>query len=338
MFLDFANTVPSLSFTSSGVGQTQVQLRGITSGYNVSPTVGIYVDDVPYGSSTPFVNGAQLALDVGLFDLSRIEILRGPQGTLYGASTMGGLLKYVANVPDTSTFGGTARANISSTQHHGVGYNASSAINVPLVEGTSALRVGGFYLHNGGYVDNLTLHDEDVDQADVYGGRIDFLYAPNERLSVRLATFAQDVERGGSIAADFDRTGGDPIDGELEQRRALAEPFDQRFRLASATVKYSFDSAALTSITSYQTATSEAISDFSALYVPQLGGPSVFSAIGLTRNTDTDKFTQEVRLADAGPVVDWLLGGFLPARTANSSSNCSPTIRMARSRPSIFSL
>ena len=183
-------------------------------------------------------------------------------------------------------------------------------INVPLAEGTSALRVGGFYLHNGGYVDNLTLHDEDVDQADVYGGRIDFLYAPTERLSVRLATFAQDVERGGSIAADFDRTGGDPIDGELEQRRALAEPFDQRFRLASATVRYAFDSAALTSITSYQTATSEAISDFSALYVPQFGGPSVFSAIGLTRNTDTDKFTQEVRLADTGPVVDWLLGGF----------------------------
>ena len=95
-FRDFASTVPSLTFTTSGVGSTQVNLRGITTGNNISPTVGIYVDEVPYGSSTPFASGAQLALDVGLFDVSRIEILRGPQGTLYGASTMGGLLKYVS--------------------------------------------------------------------------------------------------------------------------------------------------------------------------------------------------------------------------------------------------
>ncbi len=73
----------------------------------MSPTVGIYVDDVPYGSSTAFTASAQLALDVGLFDMSRVEILRGPQGTLYGASTMGGLVKYVTNVPDTKSFGGT---------------------------------------------------------------------------------------------------------------------------------------------------------------------------------------------------------------------------------------
>jgi iron complex outermembrane recepter protein len=309
-FLDFANVVPSLSFTSSGVGQTQVSLRGITSGYNVSPTVGIYVDDVPYGSSTPFVNGAQLALDVGLYDMSRIEILRGPQGALYGASTMGGLLKYVTNVPDASTFVGAVRAHVSSTHHGGVGYDASSVLNMPLAADESALRIGGFYQHNGGYVDNLTLDHQDVDRADVYGGRIDFLYAPSERLSVRTTAYAQDIHRDGAIAADFDRGAGEPIDGELEQRRALAEPFDQRFRLVSATVRYAFDSATLTSISSHQLAHSEAVTDFSALYVPQFGGPSAFSAIGLTRKTDTDKTTQEIRLAHTGPAVDWLLGGF----------------------------
>src|SRR5262245_52430284 len=112
-FRDFAATVPGLSFTSTGAGQTQVNLRGINSGGDVSPTVGIYVDEVPYGSSTAFASGGQLALDVGLFDVQRVEILRGPQGTLYGASTMGGLLKYVPTPPDTSAFGGTARAGIS---------------------------------------------------------------------------------------------------------------------------------------------------------------------------------------------------------------------------------
>jgi outer membrane receptor protein involved in Fe transport len=309
-FLDFASTVPSLNFTSSGVGQTQVNLRGITSGYNVSPTVGIYVDDVPYGSSTPFVASAQLALDVGLFDMSRIEILRGPQGTLYGASTMGGLLKYVTNLPDTTNFAGTVRANVANIQQGGFGYDVSSAVNVPLAGDEAALRVSGFYTHSGGYIDNLTLDDERVNQADVYGGRVDFLFAPNERLSVRLAAFAQDIERDGSIAADFDRVTGSPIDDELEQRRALAEPFDQRFRLASATVKYAFDRVTLSSISSYQTVRSDAITDFSALYVPAFGGPGVFSAIGLIRNADTDKFTQEIRLAASGRVIDWLAGVF----------------------------
>jgi outer membrane receptor protein involved in Fe transport len=309
-FVDFANTVPSLNFTSSGVGQTQVNLRGITSGYNVSPTVGIYVDDVPYGSSTPFAESARLSLDVGLFDMNRIEILRGPQGTLYGASTMGGLLKYVTNAPDTTSFGGTARANVSSTQDGGVGYDASSAVNVPLIDDKAALRLSGFYTRSNGYMDNLTADDEDVDQADVYGGRVDFLFAPTDRLSVRLVAFAQDVERDGSIAADFDRTTRQPIDDELEQRRAVVEPFEQSFRLASATVKYAFDFATLTSISSYQTVRSDSVVDFSPLYVPLLGGPGVFSAIGVTRNADTDKFTQEIRLSASGSVVDWLVGGF----------------------------
>jgi len=87
-FRDFANTVPGLSFSMYSGSGPQVVLRGVTTGYDVSPTVGIYIDDVPYGSSTTFTGAAQLALDVGLFDLNRIEVLRGPQGTLYGASTM----------------------------------------------------------------------------------------------------------------------------------------------------------------------------------------------------------------------------------------------------------
>ncbi|WP_161966126.1 TonB-dependent receptor domain-containing protein [Steroidobacter cummioxidans] len=323
-FVDFANTVPSLNFTSSGVGQTQVNLRGITSGYNVSPTVGIYVDDVPYGSSTAFVVGAQLALDVGLFDMTRVEILRGPQGTLYGASTMGGLVKYVTNMPDTTAYGGTVRANVSGTQDGGVGYDASSAVNIPLVDDKAALRVGGFYTHNGGYVNNLARNDKDVDAADMYGGRVDFLFAPTDRLSVRLTAFAQDIDRDGSIAADFDRSTGVPIDGKLDQRRQMPETFEQSFRLASATVKYSFDFATLTSISSYQTVSSDAITDFSALYVPAFGGPGVFSAVGLARNADTDKFTQELRLSGTGSVVDWLIGGFYTKEDSEQFQQLQP--------------
>jgi iron complex outermembrane recepter protein len=310
-FRDFAGTVPSLTFTTSGVGSTQVNLRGITTGSNISPTVGIYVDEVPYGSSTPFASGAQLALDVGLFDVSRIEILRGPQGTLYGASTMGGLLKYVSVVPDTTGFGATARAGIVSTSGGGVGYDAAAAVNAPLADDKAALRVSGFYAHDGGFIDNLANGRDDVNQADVYGGRADLLLKPADKLTLRLAAFAQDIERDGTASADFSLASGEPIDSDLDQRRLRVEPFDQQFRLVSGTLDYDLSDAALTSISSYQTVRSHAITDVSAFFVPALAGAGiVLGSVDVAKKNETDKFTQELRLTATGPELDWSIGAF----------------------------
>ena len=308
---DFASTVPSLTFTTSGVGSTQVNLRGITTGNNISPTVGIYVDEVPYGSSTPFASGAQLALDVGLFDVSRIEILRGPQGTLYGASTMGGLLKYVSVAPDPTAFGATVRAGLVSTEGGGVGYDGAAAINAPFADDKAALRVSGFYSHDDGYIDNLTAGRDDVNESNVYGGRADLLLKPTDKLSLRLTAFAQDIDRDGTASADFSLASGDPIDGELEQRRLRAEPFEQEFRLGSGTLTYDFENVTLTSISSYQTVRSHAITDVSAFFVPALAGSGiVLGSIEVEKQNDTDKFTQEVRLNGSGALFDWSLGGF----------------------------
>jgi iron complex outermembrane recepter protein len=308
---DFANTVPSLTFTTSGVGSTQVNLRGITTGNNISPTVGIYVDEVPYGSSTPFASGAQLALDVGLFDVSRIEILRGPQGTLYGASTMGGLLKYVSVTPDPSAFGATVRAGLVNTEGGGVGYDGAAAINAPLADDKAAVRVSGFYSHDSGYIDNLVDGRDDVNESNVYGGRADLLVKPADKLSLRLTAFAQDIDRDGVASADYALATGDPIDGELDQRRLRAEPFEQEFRLVSATVSYDFDAAALTAISSYQTVRSHAITDVSAFFVPALAGAGiVLGSIDVEKQNETDKFTQEVRLNGTGALLDWSIGGF----------------------------
>jgi iron complex outermembrane recepter protein len=310
-FRDFASTVPSLTFTTSGVGATQVNLRGITTGNNISPTVGIYVDEVPYGSSTPFASGAQLALDVGLFDVSRIEILRGPQGTLYGASTMGGLLKYVSVVPDVSAFGATARAGIVSTSGGGVGYDAAAAVNAPLADDKAAVRVSGFYTHDSGFIDNLASGRDDVNEADVYGGRADLLVKPTDKLSLRLAAFAQDINRDGTASADFGLASGEPIDGDLDQRRLRAEPFEQEFRLVSGTLTYDFADVALTSISSYQTVRSHAITDVSAFFVPALAGNGiVLGSIEVEKQNDTDKFAQEIRLNGSAALLDWSIGAF----------------------------
>ncbi|HEV8333472.1 MAG TPA: TonB-dependent receptor [Steroidobacteraceae bacterium] len=310
-FRDFAGTVPSLTFTTSGVGSTQVNLRGITTGNNISPTVGIYVDEVPYGSSTPFASGAQLALDVGLFDVSRIEILRGPQGTLYGASTMGGLLKYVSVTPDPAAFGATMRVGLSSTAGGGVGYDGAAALNAPFADDKAAIRLSGFYTHDNGFIDNLAAGRDDVNEANVYGGRADLLVKPTDKLSLRFVAFAQDIERDGTASSDFGLGSGAPIDGDLDQRRLRAEPFDQQFRLGSATISYDFENATLTAISSYQTVRSHAITDVSAFFVPALAGSGiVLGSIDVEKQNDTDKFTQEVRLNGSGGLFDWSIGGF----------------------------
>ncbi|MGH8176111.1 MAG: TonB-dependent receptor [Steroidobacter sp.] len=195
-FQDFANAAPGLSFQTAGAASTQITLRGVTTGFDVGPTVGVYVDEVPYGSSSAFALGAQAALDVGLFDIDRIEVLRGPQGTLYGASTMGGLLKYVSKRPDATDFDVNVQTGVSNTLEGDFNYNGAAVVNAPIVADKIAMRASGFYSRDAGYIDNLALVHERANRSDIYGGRIDLLFMPTEALSIRVGGFLQNVSRG----------------------------------------------------------------------------------------------------------------------------------------------
>lgn len=320
-FRDFANSVPGLNFTTAGAGYNQLSLRGVTTGIDVSATVGTYVDEVPYGSSSGFATGAQLGLDMGLFDVDRIEVLRGPQGTLYGASAMGGLLKYVTKRPDSARFRADVQTGISATQDGGVSYNGSLAINTPLITQKAALRVSSFFSRDGGFTDNVTLGNKDVNAADVYGGRADMLLTPNEKLSVRFTAFLQNIARNGESSADFAFSGA-PISGDLNQTRSLDEPFDQRFRLVSGTLAYDFGPATLTSISSYQTVDTTYHADVSLIDLPfcAVSAAGACSAIAWEFKPSTDKFTQEVRLASSGNnTLEWLFGGFYTHESSTRS-------------------
>lgn len=310
-FRDFANRVPGLAFSTAGAGNTRIVLRGVTTGYDVASTVATYVDEVPYGSSSAFTASDRFALDVGLFDIERVEVLRGPQGTLYGASSMGGLVKYVTRQPDMTRFGIDAQTGVSHTEDGGVSYNGAITANTPLVRDKMALRTSGFYSHDGGYIDNLALDQNDVNQADIYGGRADLLFEPSERLSIRTAAFLQNISRNGEATSDYSFA-GESIDGSLEQRRLFAEPFDQQFRVVSATASYDFGSAALTSISSYQTARTEYFQDVSPGYVPLFTSVGIpISAAATSNIINIDKFTQEVRLgSQKSRPLEWVVGGF----------------------------
>lgn len=310
-FTDFAGTVPGLSFTTAGAGFTQISLRGVTTGADVSSTVGIYLDDVPIGSSTGFAQGAQLSLDFGLFDIERIDVLRGPQGTLYGANSMGGLLKYVTYDPNATRYSEYAQAGIADTQEGSVGYKATSTTNLPIVQDKLALRVTGFELHNGGYIDNTTLGSRNVNRSDVYGGRIDLLITPTSTFSARISGLLQDITRNGLATADF-ALSGSPITQPLQQQDPLNQPFSQRFDLVSVTLNYTLPTATVTSISSYQTIRSNVLYDYSRLFVPEFSAFGLdYSAVGDAQSLDTKKFTQEVRAAANGTrTVQWIIGGF----------------------------
>src|SRR5581483_5523483 len=136
---DLSQSVPGMSFSSQGgPGLSTLELRGISSAAG-SATVGIYLDEVPVTIRNLLTIGNT---EPHLFDINRIEVLRGPQGTLYGSSSEGGTIRFISNRPDSTTWAGESHAEMSWTEHGGVNYLGSGVLNVPLVEGATALRIG----------------------------------------------------------------------------------------------------------------------------------------------------------------------------------------------------
>lgn len=339
-FRDFANTVPGLRFTTSGAGTTQLSMRGVTTGSDVNQTVAIYVDEIPYGSSTSFGRSGRYSPDGALFDLERIEVLRGPQGTLYGASSMGGLLKYVSNAPELDRIEGQVRTAVSSTRKGDIGYSGSATINMPLVTDKIGLRVNGYSTHDGGFIDSPNLGREDVNSADLYGGRADLMIEATDALSIRLVAEAQNISRDGTGDVDYTAaSGGRPLVGDLAQQRAISEPFEQRFRLVAGTVSYDFGGAMLTSISSYQEANTNTRFDISPQMVPLFGnaGFGTYRGIGLSDQPATDKFTQEVRLASQGrQTIEWIVGGFYTDESSERESALTVLDQDGQPVPNVF--
>ena len=172
---DFAASVPGFQASPSpgGGGQQTLVIRGITSGTIQNPTVGIMIDEVPFGAAT-----YDFSPEVDPADLQRIEVLRGPQGTLYGASSLGGLVKFVTVEPSTTDVSGKVEAGVNGVAHgSGVGYALRGAVNLP-VSDTLAIRISGFTHKDPGYIDNPTLKLTDVNDFYASGGRVSALFKP----------------------------------------------------------------------------------------------------------------------------------------------------------------
>ena len=151
---DFVGQVPGLNFTDTLSG-TQLVIRGIATSYDsVNAPVATYIDDTPIVGIGPFSGGSSTTPNIDTFDMNRIEVLKGPQGTLYGADALGGILKYVTNAPDPSGFHTEVEAGVSTVADGGTGYDLHGMINLPLAKDL-AFRIVGYDNYDPGWASTI---------------------------------------------------------------------------------------------------------------------------------------------------------------------------------------
>jgi iron complex outermembrane recepter protein len=337
-FLDLVPLVPGLSLTTTRPGVTRITLRGINTG-GVASTIGVYFDDVPFGSSTGLANGAIVSGDFDTFDMARVEVLRGPQGTLYGASSLGGVIKYVPNRPDPTRFEARLLGGAETVANGDPGYSFTGLVNVPLSD-KAAIRASGFYRFDGGFIDSIgnnpipsisnpsinvvggTRVAEGLNSLDRFGGRVAASFTPSDKLSVNLAVQLQSIDSDASSNIDGDPASLRPLNPTPVQSRYQSEFNDTKYRVYSGTLSWNLGPASLESVTSFGIFESDFNTDL-AIATNLTGGPPLASLVTLLvgnaetrplsailpQTTRTDKLTQELRLVSPkSDSFEWLAG------------------------------
>ena len=219
-------SVPGVSIRTSGPGLTEFEMRGIASTGGNSPTVGFYYDDTPLTAPSNS-NEGKVVISPALYDLSRVEVLRGPQGTLYGSGSMGGTIKLVPNAPNTESFDASAEAVLGGTDGGGFNHAENAMVNLPFGGGIAAVRIVGSYEDDSGWIDRIVAAPGTfpINNGDVRGNvlaapvaedyknvndverttvRISALVKPIEGLSVTPSFFYQKLTSGGLPYIDSD--------------------------------------------------------------------------------------------------------------------------------------
>jgi iron complex outermembrane recepter protein len=338
---DLQYKVPGLSLTEVQPGETRLTLRGQNVG-GIGSTVTTYIDDTPFGSSNALANGFFYTGDFDTWDLQRVEVLRGPQGTLYGAGSEGGLLKYVTNPPDPTKFAAAVQAGGEDVAHGEAAGSGKGMINLPIGD-RAAFRLSGYYEGLPGYVDDPSLGEKDINRGYRDGVRAALLVNLSDNLSIRLNAFGQDLHTDGT--PDTDVVGAEnlqltppvnqfePQNGNFNQQRFINEPDTFKYRIYSGTLNWNIGWGTFTSITSYGTTDQTGLSDvtstaagpgtgptgtFGNVATSLLGfvspaPPGATSVAGLAEpaTTGIKKWTQEFRLASsAGQTLEWQVGAF----------------------------
>jgi iron complex outermembrane receptor protein len=318
-FADYAALVPGLSLQTAQPGSTRLTLRGQNAGGDGS-TVAVYIDESPFGSSNALANGAFNTGDLDTWDMQRIEVLRGPQGTLYGANSEGGLLKFVTNAPVLGSLSGAAEVTGESVDHGGKGGDVHAMVNLPLGD-MMAFRISGFAQDVPGYISDPSSGERNVNDGHEEGGRASFLVAPTDALSIRLTALSQQAKYSGTNSVDINPVTLQPLYGNLTQERFLQEPSSFKYENYSATITWNPGPLSVLSNTSYGIVDADTDTDATPVYGPLAGAlfgltPAASGAL-LDDNVSTKKFTQEIRLTSPSTnSLEWQVGGYYTRETS----------------------
>jgi iron complex outermembrane receptor protein len=318
---DLSRNVAGLSIQNLGPGQSQVSVRGVSAGQivrdqpGVKEQVGVYLDE-------SVISVSLFTPDLDLFDLNRVETLRGPQGTLFGSGSVGGTIRYITNQPEIGVTEGTVEGNINLVDGDDIGYHLKGAINVPVGENL-AIRAVGYYTEYAGFIDAVgPAAGEDVNGGDRYGGRIALKYDSGGGFSLTPRIIYQKIKADGFNRQEIfnlyanEFTTPALIFDEREQYRLLAESFEDETLIADLAAEVELGGVTITSVSSYTNRDILVSRDASALsgsVSVDLGFPD--AGVNLPSNlrdtTELESWTQEVRLSSNNDsALQWVLGAF----------------------------
>lgn len=341
---DLDDYVPGLNVIPAGVSANRLVIRGLTTGPNdLSPTVGVYVNDVPFGSNSGFALGALFSPDVDPGDLERVEVLRGPQGTLYGASTLAGLVKYVTRAPDVDKFDGHFRADYGTTDDsHTARTSFRGGVSIPLAEGKMALRLSGYYTYaEGNTVDERTGRSG-LNTLTKYGGFADLLIKPTDALSIDLTAIVDDSDTPHIGSVDGDALTLEPVYSPVSGYGYVDGFAKSNYTVLSANISYQFSNGiTATSSTSWSRLAVNLLADDTTIFQPafapifgpfarnfQFQGPVI---------PHTEKTTEELRLTSpAGGPFEWLAGLFYDDESSRYIANITSTYGYGETPPPAF--
>jgi len=340
---DFSTRIPGI--TVAGTGTQNIAIRGVSTGGGTNPTVAVLIDDVPFGSSTYL--GKPPIPDFDPAVLERVEVLRGPQGTLYGASSIGGLVKFVTREPSTTRLSVRGEAGVNTVADGGQGWSVRGSANVPIISDRVGLSVSGFYRKDPQWLDTIVpggARVKDANENKVWGGRAALLLKPFDNFTLTLSALYQksrntlqspaNVPVCSTCAATPGTITFDPRGLSTDSQTAVSSlvPTLGKLELYSARGVLDVGFGQLISITAWGRSRLDNTSDLTARFGPILeafasppyaaGGTYLFA-----QPIRTNKFSQELRLTGTSHIADWMVGLFY--------TNEDSVIRQAITRPDL---
>ena len=331
-FSDWAFAVPSLSLRDSGPGDKQYIIRGISS--RASSPVGVYLDEAVLTANNSTNEGGGRNAEIKLYDIERIEVLNGPQGTLYGANSMAGTVRIVTNAPNLDEFEGFFQGGISYTENGQANYETSGMLNIPLSQINSALRIVGWVEEDGGFIDQIRFGIDNGNDVSAQGVRVRFRSKPTDNLTVDLMGLyqsmnADDVSRFTlNDAPTPPRLGAAPLPGndpgipplpggDLLNNDFVLQPWEDESIIAGGTIEWNAEMFNVTAASHFFARENLYIFDGAAT-IFTLGPVGVPGVSTSSFPQSRDLWSNEIRVASKfGGPVNFVFGGYLQDEDAD---------------------